>query len=119
MPKLLLDRGKIEQVLINLFNNAIDAMPKGGKLYVRSYMSGKKAVVVEVEDTGTGIDKDIMTKIFEPFFTTKNRAEGTGLGLPVAKSIIDMHEGLITVESEKGKGAKFTVLFRAPEEENA
>lgn len=131
LPKVLMDIGKIEQVFVNLFNNAIDAMPKGGKLYVHSYLSelkvpvkkvgnnegdifrlGEEAIIVEIEDTGAGIDEGIINKIFDPFFTTKNRAEGTGLGLSVAKSIIEMHKGLINVESEKGKGTKFTIIFK-------
>ena len=131
LPKLLVDRGKIEQVFVNLFNNAADAMPKGGKLYVRTYLTelktpkdkignrendifklGEKAVIVEVEDTGEGINEDNLNKIFDPFFTTKKRMEGTGLGLWVVKSIIEMHKSLINVESKSGQGTKFTVIFK-------
>lgn len=112
LPAVTIDIERIEQVFVNLFNNAADAMPKGGKLYIRSYPSGTGAVVVEIEDTGPGIDASIINKIFDPFFTTKNRSEGTGLGLSVAKSIIDMHKGLIHVKSETGKGAKFTIMFK-------
>jgi signal transduction histidine kinase len=109
-------------------------MPKGGKLYVRSYLSGFKiprnkignreedifrigeeVVMVEIEDTGAGIDEGILNKIFDPFFTTKNRTEGTGLGLSIAKSIIDIHRGLISVNSKKGKGSKFTIAFKISE----
>jgi PAS domain S-box-containing protein len=134
LPKILLDIEKIEQVFINLFNNAVDAMPKGGKLYVRSYLSelkepknkignrendvfklGEKVIVVEVEDTGMGIGEDNIAKIFDPFFTTKGRTEGTGLGLSVVKSIVEMHRGLIEVESKKGKGTKITLIFSTPE----
>jgi len=134
LPKLLIDPGKVEQVFVNLFNNAADAMPKGGKLYIRSYLSelkepknkignreddifrlGEKAIIVEVEDTGVGIGEDIITKIFDPFFSTKDRTEGTGLGLSVTKSIVEMHKGLIYVESKKGKGTKFTIVFKIPE----
>ena len=133
LPRIPLDTGKIEQVFVNLFNNAADAMPTGGKLYVRSYLpatrpptSGnaaemnallklrEKILVVEVEDTGVGIDERIIQNVFEPFFTTKNRAEGTGLGLPVARSIVEMHQGLIDIDSEKGKGTKFTLAFKIP-----
>ncbi|MFC1624360.1 ATP-binding protein [Candidatus Omnitrophota bacterium] len=129
--EIMADRGRIEQVFVNLFVNAIDAMPKGGELHVRSYLTkfnkpgsavgnresdnfklGEEAVIIEVEDTGLGMDEDIKKKLFDPFFTTKDRAEGTGLGLSVAKSIIDMHRGLINVESEKGKGTKFTIVFK-------
>ena len=131
LPRVLIDAGKIEQVFVNLFNNAADAMPRGGKLYVRSYVSkmkemigkvigkekdifklGEEVVIVEIEDTGTGIDEDIMDNIFDPFFTTKDRADGTGLGLSVVKNIIDTHRGLISVKSKNGKGAKFTIVFK-------
>jgi len=133
LPSLPLDIGKIEQVFVNLFNNAADAMPTGGKLYVRSYLLEKepsesrprketdaiiklkgKTVIVEVEDTGVGIDENIIKNVFDPFFTTKNRTEGTGLGLSIARSLIQMHGGLIDIESTKGKGTKFTIAFKIP-----
>ncbi|MBN1871371.1 MAG: PAS domain S-box protein, partial [Candidatus Omnitrophica bacterium] len=131
LPKISIDKGKIEQVLINIYMNAIDSMSQGGSLYVRSYVSNldrkgnktgnrgtdtfrldERVLIVEIEDNGCGMDEDIKSKIFDPFFTTKSRAEGTGLGLSVAKSIIEMHNGHIYVESEKGKGSKFTVMFK-------
>lgn len=131
LPKIFIDRGKIEQVFVNLFNNAFDAMPQGGKLYVRSFLSDRKApeervgnrkedgfrvgeaiLVVEVEDTGLGMDESTINKIFDPFFTTKDRSEGTGLGLSIARSILEMHNSLIRVESKKGKGTKFSILFK-------
>ncbi len=131
LPKIFIDRGKIEQVFVNLFNNALDAMPRGGRLSVRSYLfemkaleekvgnrkgdgfrTGEQVVVTEIEDTGVGIGEDIVNKVFDPFFTTKDRSEGTGLGLSIAKNIIEMHNGLIKVESTKGKGTKFTIFFR-------
>ncbi|MDD5136395.1 MAG: ATP-binding protein [Candidatus Omnitrophica bacterium] len=131
LPATVVDQGKIEQVFVNLFNNAIDAMPRGGQLYIRSYLKsfdkskntieyrsndffnlGEKTLVVEVEDTGVGMDEDTKKKIFEPFFTTKGRAEGTGLGLSVTKNIMDIHRGLINVDSVKGKGTKFTLIFK-------
>ena len=131
IPKILGDRRKIEQVFVNLFENAIDAMPKGGKLYIRSYPTKlsnlrgaignrkddifkleEEVVVVEVEDTGVGIDEDIKKKIFDPFCTTKDRAQGTGLGLSVVSNIIDIHGGSIDVRSKKGKGTKFTITFK-------
>ncbi len=134
LPKIAIDRGKIEQVFVDLFNNAIDAMPEGGELYIRSYLKrfnkpengvgnrandifklGEETVVVEIEDTGIGMDKETMKKLFDPFFTTKNRAEGTGLGLSIAKSIMDMHKGLINVESRQGKNTKFTMIFKLSE----
>ena len=133
LPEIMMDKGKIDQVFINLFSNAVDVMPEDGTLYVRSYLStldesrdrvgnrengvfrvGEKAIVVEIEDTGSGMDAETKKKIFDPFFTTKNRAEGTGLGLTITKSIIEMHRGLIDVESEKGKGTKFIIRFKMP-----
>lgn len=134
LPKILLDKDKLEQVFVNLLNNAVDAMPEGGRICVRSYLSqiteaqdkvgkrrsdyfhiGEKVLAVEISDTGKGIEEEAMNKIFDPFFTTKKRGEGTGLGLPVSKSIIDMHKGLIDVQSKKGEGAKFTIIFGLPE----
>jgi len=131
LPKIFIDKGKIEQVFVNLFNNAFDAMLQGGKLYVRSFLSDRKApeervgnrkedgfrvgeiiLFVEVEDTGLGMDEGTVNKMFDPFFTTKDRSEGTGLGLSIAKSILEMHNGLIRVESQKGKGTKFSILFK-------
>jgi len=131
LRRIAADRGKIEQVLINLFHNSIDALFEGGEVRVRSYHAKvevikgvvgnreedifrprEEVVVVEVEDTGIGMDEDTKNKIFEPFFTTKGRAKGTGLGLPVAKSIMDIHKGFIDVSSEKGRGTKFTIYFR-------
>ncbi len=115
LPNMLLDKIKMEQVFINLFNNAADAMPKGGKLHVRSYLSKEKNIIVEVEDNGVGMDEDILSKIFDPFFTTKNRTQGTGLGLSIVKSIIEMHEAMIYVESKKGQGTKLTIVLKIPQ----
>ncbi|MFH1191703.1 MAG: PAS domain S-box protein, partial [Candidatus Omnitrophota bacterium] len=133
LPKVAIHKGKIEQVFINLLDNAVDIMSNGGKIYIRSYLSeletaedkvgdrendtfrlGEEALIVEVEDTGPGMDVDIKIRVFDPFFTTKNRTEGTGLGLSVAKGIMEMHSGIIKVESEKGKGAKFILVFKIP-----
>ncbi len=133
LPRIYADREKIEQVLINLFNNAVDAMPDGGEFSVSSqlvtlntpkngigdreedfFRLGEKALCVKITDTGAGMSEDTLRNIFDPFFTTKNRTEGTGLGLSVSKSIIDMHKGLINVESEQGKGSAFTILFKIP-----
>ncbi len=118
LPEVRIDKEKIEQVFINLFNNASDAMPGGGELRVRSKMIGSDspettAVVVDVEDTGVGMDDGTMDKIFEPFFTTKSRAMGTGLGLAITKSIVELHNGSIEVESHKGKGTRFTITLKA------
>jgi signal transduction histidine kinase len=134
LPRILADRNKLEQVFVNLILNAIDAMPKGGKLFVRSclvqlvehdekvgrkatdsFHSGEKVAAVEIEDTGSGISKENIDRIFDPFFTTKGRTEGTGLGLSISKSIVQMHRGLMRVESPQDKGAKFTIQLKLAE----
>ena len=97
---------QLTQVFLNLFTNATDAMPKGGTIDVASFV-GEKNVIFTITDTGTGIPQDVKEKIFEPLYTTK--ANGTGLGLTVSKSIVEEHGGTIEVESEENKGTKFTI----------
>ncbi len=111
LPLLSLDRQRLEQVLTNLFTNAVQAMPGGGRLTidinaVDQNRQGRK-VVMAVTDTGPGIPPDVQRRIFEPFFTTKTK--GTGLGLAVARRIIEEHGGAIRVESEAGRGTSFFV----------
>lgn len=104
------DAGQIEQVLINLIQNAIQAMPKGGTLRINlSHAPG--ALAVAVEDTGIGISPGNLARIFDPFFTTKKEGEGTGLGLSVSYGIISRHGGKVGVESKVGKGTTFTILM--------
>lgn len=113
IPKISLDRGKIEQVIFNLCSNAIQAMPEGGKLYIRSYLADAgKAVKIEIEDTGLGIEKEDLKKIFDPFFSKRSRKKGTGLGLYVVKSIVDLHQGRLDAESEVESGTKFTLTLK-------
>lgn len=104
---------EIREVIINILNNAIDAMPYGGNVYVRSYNEEDK-VVVEIEDTGLGIKNNILARIFDPFFSTKG-INGNGIGLSVSYKIIKDHNGDIEVESLDGVGTKFT--FKLPVEE--
>ncbi len=114
LPGVYCERSKIEQVLINLFKNAAQAMFSAEKketpeITIRLFISGDKAVI-EVEDNGPGMDTETKRHIFEPFFTTKAVGEGTGLGLSVSYFIIvEDHKGEIEVESEKGKGTKFSL----------
>lgn len=98
---------EIREVIINMLNNAIDAMPNGGDIYVRSYNVNDE-IFVEIEDTGLGIHKNILSRIFDPFFSTKG-VNGNGIGLSVSYKIIKDHNGNIEVESFEGVGSKFTV----------
>jgi signal transduction histidine kinase/DNA-binding LacI/PurR family transcriptional regulator len=123
VKRILADRSQIEQVLMNLVVNARDAMPRGGKILIRT----KNCIITEddshfihrikagsyiqliVSDTGIGMSKDTLQKIFEPFFTTKERGKGTGLGLSTVFGIVKQSEGCIDVESEPGKGTSFVI----------
>lgn len=98
LPAMIGDAEKLHQVFINLFNNASDAMPKGGKIVISTAWT-PEAVLVAVSDTGTGVADDIKNKIFEPFFTTKEVGEGTGLGLSVSYGIVQEFGGSIDIES--------------------
>ncbi|MFQ6109966.1 MAG: ATP-binding protein, partial [Candidatus Aminicenantales bacterium] len=101
---------KIEQVIVNLVLNAIDAMPEGGKLFISSRASDSK-VSLEIRDTGVGIAPDNLGKIFDPFFTTKEPGKGTGLGLSVSYNIIKEHGGDISVDSMRNKGTRFIIIL--------
>jgi PAS domain S-box-containing protein len=110
---------ELNEVVTNLILNAIDAMPDGGTLRVRTRRQGDHHVVLMVTDSGIGMTEDVRKRIFDPFFTTKGE-EGTGLGLPVSYSIVKRHGGDIRVESQPGSGTTFTVVLpigtsRAPE----
>ncbi|MDD5564141.1 MAG: PAS domain S-box protein [Thermoanaerobaculaceae bacterium] len=108
------DPGQVSQVLTNLVVNARDAMPEGGRLSVRTGRCGGD-VVLEVEDTGSGMTPEVRERIFDPFFTTKGHGHGTGLGLAVVHGIVESHGGRIEVASEPGRGARFRVLLPAVE----
>mgnify|MGYP000863666918 FL=1 len=100
---------ELRQLILNLLINALDSMKSNGVLTVRTYDKGQN-VFLEVEDTGEGIDEENKKKIFEPFFTTK-KAKGTGLGLCIAKKVLEEHSARIDVESKLGIGTKFTITF--------
>ena len=108
LPLINADEGQIQQAIIALATNAIDAMPSGGTLTFRSF-GERRRVFVEVQDTGNGISSDDIAKIFEPFFTTKKIGEGTGLGLSVCYGILTEHNGRLTVRSNVGIGTIFTI----------
>jgi nitrogen-specific signal transduction histidine kinase len=120
------DQGQIEQVLMNLFVNAADAMPEGGELFLKTLnvtnedMNSKHYdlipgdyILISVRDTGVGMDSKILDRIFDPFFTTKELGRGTGLGLASVYGIAKGHGGYIEVESEKGHGSTFKVYLPA------
>jgi len=102
------DNDRLKQVILNILNNGIDALDGGGKLVLRSQLVGKWAEIT-ITDTGYGIPKKIQEKIFDPFFTTKD--QGTGLGLGISKRIIEDHNGMLSFESEEGKGTLFTITI--------
>jgi two-component system cell cycle sensor histidine kinase/response regulator CckA len=127
------DRGQIEQVLMNLVVNALDAMPNGGQLRIQTSnvnfdsvsprsaleLQSGRYVMFSVQDTGRGMDSETLLHIFEPFYTTKDKAKGTGLGLPTVYGIVQQSGGCITVTSKPGQGAMFKVYlpgFVAPAE---
>jgi signal transduction histidine kinase len=132
IPAALIDVGKIEQVLVNLFMNAIQAMPKGGTLSVRAesgvatdclndgrsrhaglFQPEDHIVIIEIEDTGSGIPEEHIPRLFEPFFTTKPKGQGNGLGLTVIKTIMDLHGGGIDIRNRAGGGVQATLMLKA------
>jgi PAS domain S-box-containing protein len=131
LPPLALDGVKIEQVFVNLFTNAIDAMPKGGELMVRTFVeklvesqrdpgsreagrfyAGDAVVVIEVEDNGSGIAPEALRKIFDPFFTTKATGKGTGLGLAIVKRILELHSGSVEIRNRPAGGTQCRLLLK-------
>jgi len=111
LPKIHIDAHQIQQVLINLMLNAIQAMGEGGTLTLRTFSGDGRRVGIEVKDTGIGISNSNLKRIFDPFFTTKS--EGTGLGLSISLKILENHGATIDVTSEEGKGSMFTIHFPA------
>jgi PAS domain S-box-containing protein len=133
LPPVLIDRTRIEQVFLNLFLNAIQAMRQGGTLSVRTraerwgasplaaecasdqLQPGQPVVVAEVQDTGVGIPEPNLKRVFDPFFTTKPVGSGTGLGLSVARQIVDLHGGVIDVRNVPEGGVRATIVLRSQE----
>ena len=115
LPPVGGDPDRLQQVFINLFNNALDAMPEGGELRVTTSFEagrlGEGRVVVDFSDTGTGMTEEVRAHIFDPLYTTKKRGRGTGLGLVVVRQVVGEHGGSIEVESEPGRGARFRLSF--------
>jgi two-component system NtrC family sensor kinase len=111
VPPISGDRKSLQQVFLNLFINAIQAMSDGGQLIIRVWSDRDQWLHVDVKDTGQGIDPEHLPHIFDPFFTTKEVGRGTGLGLSVTYGIIEKHGGHIEVHSKKGEGALFSIVL--------
>jgi two-component system NtrC family sensor kinase len=112
LPEVFCDPGQVQQVLLVLMVNAAEAMQEGGKLSVSTFVGEPDhTVAFSIRDTGCGIPPELMSQIFEPFFTTKENQHRTGLGLAIAKNIVDQHAGLVTVKSEPGRGTEFVVTL--------
>jgi len=118
LPPVRVDPMQVEQAILEIVSNALDAMPGGGRLRIGAYVAngdGPAAVVLEVSDTGGGIPEQALSSVCEPFFTT--RQEGTGLGLAIAKRYIEQNGGRLEIASRPGEGT--TVVVRLPSEHTA
>jgi len=112
LPEVMADFDQLQQVFLNLALNAIQATSGGGKLTLRtSAVDGQ--VEIDVQDTGSGISRENLSRLFTPFFTTKEKGKGVGLGLAVVRRIVEKHRGRVQVQSEVGKGTTFSVYFNA------
>lgn len=113
LPKVSGDASRLQEVIINVLNNAIDASSEGGGLYVITTVSGgpQKILQVFVTDTGEGMTQDVLEKVFDPFFTTKEVGQGTGLGLYVCYQILQEHGGTIDIESEPHRGTTISITL--------
>jgi signal transduction histidine kinase len=107
LPTILADPDQLLQVFSNLILNAIQAMPDGGELTVKTVATNPERVSIAIADTGSGIPHENLSKLFEPLFTTKSK--GIGLGLAISKKLMEEHKGTIEVQSEEGQGTTFTV----------
>jgi two-component system NtrC family sensor kinase len=123
LPAVRCDPSQIEQVVLNLVMNASEAMPDGGEVIVRTTLDGERNdVLLQVEDSGTGIAADVIPRIFDPFFSTKEAGAGVGLGLAVVYGIVEAHRGTLDVSSKVDEGTTFTVrlpLDKPPAEEKS
>jgi PAS domain S-box-containing protein len=130
LPFASLDPQRIEQVFLNLLLNAVQAMPKGGTITIRTanhrisefglpragfpgkFCSGERVALITIQDCGTGVPEDLLPRVFDPFFTTKPPGVGTGLGLSMAKKIVELHGGLIDLKNTSSGGAVATVILK-------
>jgi signal transduction histidine kinase len=105
-----IDKIHIQQVLVNLMNNAAQAMPQGGTIHIKSGIKNGYGYIA-INDEGEGISAEILDRVFEPFFTTKPKGEGTGLGLSLSKRLVEANKGKIVVGTKQGQGSTFTLLL--------
>lgn len=110
LPDILGSSERLQQVFLNLIKNSMDALPKGGIITISTHSENEK-LIVDFSDNGIGMSQETVSKIFQPLFTTKERGQGTGLGLVIVKQILDEHNAQISVESQSGAGAKFSLVF--------
>jgi signal transduction histidine kinase len=111
LPPLVTDRGKVQQIFLNLINNAFQAVFDGGHIAIRARQVQNRQIAVAVSDDGCGISEENLQKIFDPFFSTKKNSGGSGLGLSITYGLVQRLGGQIAVESELGKGTTFTVTL--------
>ena len=112
LPMTASDSAQLQQVFLNILNNAIDAIGKDGEIHLKTkHLDKNHEIGIEIHDSGPGIPKEIVNKIFDPFFTTKEVGKGTGLGLSISYSIVEKLGGRMMVASEDGKGTTFTIYF--------
>jgi two-component system NtrC family sensor kinase len=110
LPWVLVNRNQMDQIVLNLLNNAKDAIARSGQIVVRTRLEGAW-VRIDVQDTGRGMTQELMERIFMPFFTTKRVGKGTGLGLSISYGIVDSLGGYIEVKSRLGVGSTFSVFL--------
>jgi hypothetical protein len=112
VPQVFGNSGKLQQVFTNLLLNARDSIVGGGRITLSTHSNGNdEAMVVEISDTGVGIDPENVAKIYDPFYTTKGVGRGTGLGLAVSYGIVQEHSGHISVNSVPGRGTTFRIIL--------
>jgi len=111
IPEFKSDRGKLQQILLNLINNAFSAMNDGGRLELIARLKDSDNVSIVCNDNGVGISKANLKRIFDPFFSTKTGSGGTGLGLSITYNLMQEIGGTIEVQSEEGKGTEFTIIL--------
>jgi signal transduction histidine kinase len=119
LPSCCLDPWRVSQVLLNIFKNAIEAMPAGGRLSLRTGLitpisEREEAVMIEIQDTGVGIDESDLRKVFRPLYSTKPK--GMGLGLPFCRQVVEEHGGEIHLTSQRGKGTTVSLMLPVHQE---